>query len=192
MAWLPCVAASDVERGFCRERSLTCVYTACRTNTLSLSLFSSFYLFLTIYFSLTLTFLSFSLFFHVKRCVILDNFELHCFGRNFDGQLGLGDQVDRGAEVRRGRALTSLAGQSWQKCRAVNAGETTGAVFTACFFSRHKNAFRVSSCHLSCETAAAAYVICCKIRWERCRSCCDTLYLNPFHSIGAMDSFLAA
>ncbi|CAM9187175.1 unnamed protein product [Pylaiella littoralis] len=31
-------------------------------------------------------------------CVILDNFELHCFGRNFDGQLGLGDQVDRGAE----------------------------------------------------------------------------------------------
>ncbi|CAM9908463.1 unnamed protein product [Scytosiphon promiscuus] len=28
-------------------------------------------------------------------CVILDNTNLHCFGRNFDGQLGLGDTDDR-------------------------------------------------------------------------------------------------
>lgn len=33
------------------------------------------------------------------RCVVLDNGILKCFGRNFDGQLGMGDTEDRGDEV---------------------------------------------------------------------------------------------
>lgn len=36
-----------------------------------------------------------------SSCVILDNAKMHCFGRNFDGQLGLGDTADRGYQVGR-------------------------------------------------------------------------------------------
>lgn len=32
-------------------------------------------------------------------CVILDDGTVRCFGRNYDGQLGLGDTEDRGNEV---------------------------------------------------------------------------------------------
>lgn len=37
---------------------------------------------------------------HVNRCALLDDGSLKCFGRNFDGQLGLGDTDDRGNEVK--------------------------------------------------------------------------------------------
>ena len=33
---------------------------------------------------------------NIHSCVILDNFKVKCFGRNFDGQLGYGDTNDRG------------------------------------------------------------------------------------------------
>ena len=35
----------------------------------------------------------------LESCVILDNAKMRCFGRNFDGQLGLGDTADRGYQA---------------------------------------------------------------------------------------------
>lgn len=35
-----------------------------------------------------------------RSCALLDDNSLRCFGRNFDGQLGLGDTEDRGDEAR--------------------------------------------------------------------------------------------
>ncbi|CAN0434518.1 unnamed protein product [Pylaiella littoralis] len=61
-------------------------------------------------------------------CVILDNYKLHCFGRNFDGQLGLGDDEDRGDEPGEmgdnmeavdlgvGRSPVSVATGRWHTC----------------------------------------------------------------------------
>ncbi|CAM9841872.1 unnamed protein product, partial [Sphacelaria rigidula] len=40
-------------------------------------------------------------------CVILDDGTLRCIGRNYDGQLGLGDEEDRGDEVKRGDGVVS-------------------------------------------------------------------------------------
>lgn len=35
----------------------------------------------------------------INRCALLDDGSLKCFGRNHDGQLGIGDTEDRGDEV---------------------------------------------------------------------------------------------
>lgn len=35
----------------------------------------------------------------INRCALLDDGSLKCFGRNYDGQLGMGDTEDRGDEV---------------------------------------------------------------------------------------------
>ncbi|CAN0363125.1 unnamed protein product, partial [Ectocarpus sp. 12 AP-2014] len=61
-------------------------------------------------------------------CVILDNKELHCFGRNFDGQLGQGDTKDRGStaeqmgddmvpvDLGEGRHPVAVAAGRWHTC----------------------------------------------------------------------------
>ncbi|CAB1102808.1 unnamed protein product [Ectocarpus sp. CCAP 1310/34] len=61
-------------------------------------------------------------------CVILDNKELHCFGRNFDGQLGQGDDEDRGCKAEQmgddmvavdlgeGRHPVAVAAGRWHTC----------------------------------------------------------------------------
>ncbi|CAM9571617.1 unnamed protein product, partial [Hapterophycus canaliculatus] len=57
-------------------------------------------------------------------CVILDNAKLHCFGRNFDGQLGLGDTADRehmgdgmvAADLGTDRYPVSVSTGRWHTC----------------------------------------------------------------------------
>ncbi|CAN0440080.1 unnamed protein product [Pylaiella littoralis] len=61
-------------------------------------------------------------------CVILDNLKLHCFGRNFDGQLGLGHTDDRGGvpgqmgdnmvavDLGLGRSPVAVAAGRWHTC----------------------------------------------------------------------------
>ncbi|CAM9513683.1 unnamed protein product [Ectocarpus fasciculatus] len=68
-------------------------------------------------------------------CVILDNKELHCFGRNHDGQLGQGDTVDRGGEAGQmgddmvavdlgeGRHPVAVAAGRWHTCALMDNDE---------------------------------------------------------------------
>eukprot|EP00903_Cladosiphon_okamuranus_P015667 g14469.t1 len=68
-------------------------------------------------------------------CVILDNAKMHCFGRNFYGQLGLGDTADRGyqpgsmgdamasVDLGGGRYPVAISAGRWHTCALLDNGD---------------------------------------------------------------------